>query len=141
MIKIGSFSIGSVVLCELIRPEANNKLSILGVYSADILVPQFPAQLGLSAYIEFTPSKIGPCRVEYRFSAPGGTSELNSEVEIVALGQSAMPLPTVPLMVTEAGPLKVDMKIDDSEWTTILEKRVIQGAVETFPTPVEVPSP
>ncbi|WP_257554165.1 hypothetical protein [Sphingobium sp. CFD-2] len=138
MIKVGNFSVNSVVLCELIRPEANNKLSILGVYSSDIVVSQFPVQLGLSAYVEFTPSKIGPCEVEFRFSAPGGNSELKSEVEVLALGQSAMPLPTVPLVVTETGPAKVEMRVNGSDWTTILEKRVIAGTVGPIPMPVEL---
>ena len=40
------------LLCEAIRPEANNKVSLLGLFGNAILVPQIPTQLANLAIIQ-----------------------------------------------------------------------------------------
>lgn len=42
-------------LCEDIRDEIGNKKSLMGVFSGDILVSEFPARLRVAFYIEYIP--------------------------------------------------------------------------------------
>jgi hypothetical protein len=42
----------SVILCEDIRDETGNKKSLMGVFSGDILVTEFPAKIPVAMYFE-----------------------------------------------------------------------------------------
>jgi hypothetical protein len=130
MHRIGDISVGPAILCELVRPEANNKLSILGVFTGDIVIASFPAVTPLSAYLEFLPNRIGRFGFEFRFSAPKGSqSGFKGEIEATALTQFGLPLPTLPINIAEPGALVLELKVDDSDWVKVLEKRVIAGNV------------
>jgi hypothetical protein len=45
----------NVNLCEDVRNETGNKKSLMGVFSGDILVAEFPAQLRVAFYAEYVP--------------------------------------------------------------------------------------
>jgi hypothetical protein len=121
-------SVGTAILCELIRPEANNKLSILGVFTGDVILARLPSALGLSAYIEMLPHRLGKFEIEFRFMPPGGSeSGFKSELEVSALGPLGLPLPTLLINLTETGPLSLQVKVDHSEWHTVLERKIILG--------------
>jgi hypothetical protein len=55
MTKIGSFR--NVSLCEDVREEVGNKKSLMGVFSGDVVVSQFPAQIRVAFYLEYLPRK------------------------------------------------------------------------------------
>ena len=59
----------NVLLCEDIRDEVGGKHSLMGVFSADITVPSFPAFIQLAAY------------VQYRLN-PGFEGEINGTISI-----------------------------------------------------------
>ena len=46
---------GNVVLCEHVIPGGGNKHSLINVFAGDLLLPQFPAKLGLGFYAEYYP--------------------------------------------------------------------------------------
>jgi hypothetical protein len=43
----------ATLLCDAVRPEANNKLSLLGVFGSAIFVPQVPSQLASLAIVQW----------------------------------------------------------------------------------------
>jgi hypothetical protein len=45
----------NVVVCEDIRQEVHGKWSLMGVFSGDIVVPDFPAQIQIAFYVEYMP--------------------------------------------------------------------------------------
>jgi hypothetical protein len=129
MHKIGAMSVGAVVLCELIRPEVNNKLSILGVFTGDVVLAA-PSIIGLSAYIEMTAHRLGKFQMGFRFVSPDGSeSGFDSELVVTALGTFGLPLPNLPVNLTEPGQLTLQAKVDQSEWHTVLERKIILGEV------------
>lgn len=52
---VGTFR--NVVVCEDVRDEVGNKRSLMGVFSGDITVQQFPAIVQLAVYLEYAPDK------------------------------------------------------------------------------------
>lgn len=45
------------MMCEDVRDELGNKKSIMGIFSGDVLVSEFPAQFRIAFYIEYVPPK------------------------------------------------------------------------------------
>lgn len=132
MHRLGEMSVGSAILCELIRPEANNKLSILGVFTSNVILESLPSVLGLAAYIEMVPHRLGKFDIEFKFILPNGSeNELSSRVEVTAPGPIGLPLPTLPMTLTEVGPLSLQVRVDQSEWHSVLERSIMLGEVST----------
>lgn len=136
MPKVGSINVGSAILCELIRPEANNKLSILGVFTGDVIFAEFPALMAPALYVELMPKRLGKHTFEVRLSEPGGNQcGLRSEMMIASAVQTALPLPPMAILVTGPGEVIFEMKVDESGWVTLLKRKVSLGHVEGFSTP------
>ena len=71
--------------------------------------------------------------MEFRFTTPGGAVKIKTEVQIIEIGPSAMPLPTLPMTVNEPGAVILETRVDGSDWVKILEKRIVSGEVSPFP--------
>lgn len=57
----------NAILCDDIREEVGNKLSLMGIFGGDILVGEFPAQIQLAIFMQYLPSadeEDGPCTIE-----------------------------------------------------------------------------
>jgi hypothetical protein len=58
------------ILCEAIRPEANGKVSLLGVFGEGIFVPQIPSVLGsLGVFQRWRPTAREPAGTRMRIAA------------------------------------------------------------------------
>ena len=85
---IGRF--GTVLLCDDVRREINNKRSIMGNFSGDVLVSAFPAEIPLSFYIEYLPTGED---VDIGLEIQLGTKKsirFNTKIEKVPRGQVAV---------------------------------------------------
>lgn len=126
MLEAGKLSVGSVLICEAIRLEANNKLAVLGVFSGGIVFPELPARMPICAFVELSCNEIGPVSIDFRFTSPDGTSvSIRTEVELTDVGPFALPLPTMDLAINEIGRLKFDIRVDDKDWVALTEKEVL----------------
>lgn len=129
MLKVGDFEVGSIVLCEMIRPELFNKLILLGVFPADICVPVFPFSIQVTPYIELHPTKRGLSRIEYRFiNSSDLAAGIQIEVNVEETGRvTAIPLPPFLVSVQEPGDIHLEMKSGNSDWVRILSRQVSLG--------------
>jgi len=136
--------IRTVIFCEDVRQEAGNKWSVLGVFSADVIVGVVPAAVRLSLYIESEVSQPykGPLDLRLR---------LENEEILVANGQldaqpgiTVLPVPQMVVGIPRGGMLHVDMGIAPDKWVEIGAKRVLVGifkdGVLTAPTTSQQPS-
>lgn len=128
-------SIRNAIICEDIRKEIGNKLTLVGVYSGDIIVGRFPADLWLAFYAEFLPSQSGkiPLQIEMlmgRHRKPlvrvegAMIVEDASDVAVIALPKFRANFP---------GPTAFTFRValDDKKWQVALRKAVRLGEVST----------
>lgn len=128
MIQVGNLSFKNAILCEEIRQEKSNKFILIGVFSGDIVVEKFPAQLGLSAYIEAIVSKPGQSSVWLRLSGPGeGEALIEAVLETTKADEAAtLPLPRMDVSMTCEGTFRLSASEDQDTWVSLIEKEVIQ---------------
>lgn len=119
----------NVVLCDDIRTERNNKLIMVGVYTADLLVPKFPANMRLALYFTVQGAPAGQHEFEVRIIATGSNSGISGTVDVANPQDPIIVVtPPVPVVFPKAGKLKVDFKIGDSGWLKVVTKEVSEGA-------------
>ncbi len=125
------FKVGSVVLCDDIRVEKNEKFILIGVYSGTVIVPGFPTEIGICWWIQNFPHEVG--RFELEVQVIKETSTLVRGIlgyEIRGKEWSAIPLPRTALHLQSPGIMKLQMKLKaGTEWTTIYEFDVKIGEV------------
>jgi hypothetical protein len=120
------FKITSAIICEQCRQELSNKWSLLGVFSGDILIKEFPSTFPISAFLMFDGLPLPTGNLTIRLSYPGGQVEFAGDYEGAdAMGSIA--LPTGSLTVDEAGDLIVEAKLNDGPWMEATRRRVKIG--------------
>jgi hypothetical protein len=82
------------ILCEIIRSETNNKLSLFGLFGAGLFVPNVPAVIPSLAFLQrWSPTDNEPAGTRVVFSlrlrGPGG-------VDLIILGPTEVVVPPPP---------------------------------------------
>ncbi len=124
------FKVGAVVTCDDIRIEQNNKFILIGVYNGTIVVPAFPAVLGLCWWIQIFPEKLGRSDLEIRIIKDDGAVLLRAAlgIDLSVEEWSAIALPQTPLQLQGAGHTKLQMKEkNETDWTTVVTFEVKVG--------------
>lgn len=122
----------NAVLCDDIRQEKNNKYILIGVFSGDVVVPQFPATLALSLYAEYFSDTPGQQNATLIYALSGEKKiEAHAKISIRSPGTATLALPPVPIEFPEPGELTISVQLTDSEPFELLRKQVIQGTVAT----------
>lgn len=118
----------AAVLCEFCRPELNNKYTLIGVFSGDIQVENFPAAFPVSAYVELSGVPVGHHRLSIEMGVSG--TEFRFDADMEAAGPlGAFPFPQAMVNVAGPGPIFIRLKFDDGEWIEALSRNLIQGPV------------
>lgn len=126
MIKVGDLKLKNVIVCDDIRVEKSNKLILIGVFPADILVKELPAAVSLAIYIDGNISRSGDNTAKFRFSGPGDDSaELAVGFKQVE-NQTKFSLrtPRFEMLIEQEGVFKIELE-NNGKWATIAEKLVI----------------
>jgi hypothetical protein len=128
--------IKSVVVCDDVRREENGKDILIGVYSSGILVPQLPATLSLSFWIQFRARDAGEIAADFRLM--GGEdvkfAEVHGRLQMAKPGIGSLALGPIPVALQVLRPLTLQFKQGDRDWTTIEEIPVEKGAPIVFPS-------
>ena len=120
----------AAVLCEDVRREENGKQILIGVYSGDIVSMGFPANLGLSVWVNAEVSQTGKGSFQIKFVLDGSDMNANMDAEVEVLNSESpigIASPTLPLSVPRPTTLRVMWKVADGDWEELLSKRVIQA--------------
>lgn len=123
-------SVRTVIFCEDVRQEAGNKWSILGVFSADIIIGVVPAAIRLALYIESEVSRPYKGALGYRLRLESeeifaATGQLHAEVGIVV-----MPIPQMAVNLPRVGKLHIDMGVSPDKWVEIGSKEIRIGTIK-----------
>lgn len=119
----------NVLLCDDIRQEANGKYIVIGIYSGDVLVPEFPTQLVFATYIEFVPERAGEQQFHFRLVGPDGPmAGVQGKFGVAEAGPHvALPIPGLPVSIKQPCDMLVQVSFDGQNWTTALKKPVRIG--------------
>jgi len=127
-VRFTGVTIQNALLCDDVRRELNNKCTLVGVYSGDIIIPELPATAGLAFYIEGKVSRTHePIPLEIRLSGPG-KEKATLQMEIVPNeGQPGMSLasPRMQIYLQNEGAFEIAMRDPGGAWKTLISKRVI----------------
>lgn len=125
MPKIGDFDIKTTILCDDVRQESGTgKYILIGVFTGDILVREFPAQVQLALYIEID-GPAGHHDVELRLSGPqAGEGILNISLDAETDGVGAVTTPRITVAMESEGTFRADWRVAGGDWENILSKQV-----------------
>jgi len=123
------------VICEDIRQEINGKYILIGVFSADIRVVQFPIPVSFALWLPTIAEGTGSVNIEVRIVSPTGAflAQAKANVEIGVAGRGAIPVPPAVVQIQEPGMLKFQVKVESGEWETVAEIEARQGVVLISP--------
>ena len=133
MTKESKISIRGAILCDDVRKEDNGKILLIGVYSSDILVRQFPFKKNLCLWLH-GPAERGEYKIQVRVSVTAednseARQEVKQEIEVEFQpkenAEISISLLGVPLAIQEQGHVIIDVKhagLDD--WTELTRKEV-----------------
>ena len=121
------------ILCEDIREELNRKYSLFGVFSGDIHVPHFPANIKMAIYVEFLGFPKGEHDVGGEVTY-GGTAIFKLEAKMNVLeGQVAvLIMPSIFVPIAEEGQLEIKVKGADGEPRTVISKHISVGEIPSL---------
>jgi hypothetical protein len=118
----------SVIICDDVRREQNGKDILIGVYSGDILVQNFPFILPLSMWMEYAPPKSGPndifIRIHYGQQPP---SLVKATVEVIDSSTVGIPLSGFVIQGDKPDDLVVEYSADGTTFTVVKRKLVKQA--------------
>lgn len=126
----------SFLLCDMVVVDTFNKYTLVGVYTNDIISPEFPVRLRLALYGEFIPTNAGNHNIEMDFKLDdkpfakvriGISAAKSNEASVISVPGFEVgidrPLAfTVTAIVNGAGRPK-----------EVLRKRIIQGPIPSHP--------
>jgi len=118
----------SCILCDDIRREANNKYSLMGVYSNDILVSEIPVKFSISFWVEFLTKFEKKMDITFRLASRSlegkgrkkqvvrldGTIEAKIPVESISL-----PIPKLSLKFEQEEMLFFEYQLPGGRWKEI----------------------
>jgi hypothetical protein len=122
-----STNLRAALLCEDVRLEQGGKFTIVGVFANDIIVSQFPANLSLSAFIEYIPPKAGPFELRYSFLAGDKLlAHMRGDLFVNEPGTvAALYLPRINVTLAGEAELRLEMAIGNEPPETIIRRRVM----------------
>ena len=106
---------------------------LIGVYSGDVVSSVFPANLGLSVWINANVIRAGSGALKIKYVLDGSDLNASMDAEFTALNVESpigIASPTLPLTVPRPTTLRVMWQVGDSDWEEVLSKRVIEAAKE-----------
>lgn len=132
-----SIKFGNVVLCDDIRLEVRNKISLVGMLANDVFLDQIPSIQWFAIYIEFFPAELGPLNVGVSITL-GPTPVFLGRVDlnIVDLDtRGVITLPRFPVPVEQEGDFIVALDFPN-ERHEVLKRRFLRGEpMKWFPDP------
>lgn len=126
----------TILLCEDVRQEINGKFMIAGIYSNDIKVKEFPANLALMMYAQVDMQMLRIAnKVYFRFFADR-IKPLRMEVDINSFKSDSEDVTSavfvVPRFIAKLdGPnfINFDVSINQKNWHRLFRKKVSHGPV------------
>ncbi len=128
MNELGSINIAYAIACDDIRQEANGKFILIGVYSGNIGLSSFPAQIGIGFWMIAKPSKKGEYHIQFRVQILGESDpvvggEMTAHVRDEQQ-EAVLIIPPIPILIPSPSDLTLQYREGDSAWNIVCAMRV-----------------
>lgn len=125
-----STRISTVIFCDDIIKELSGKEILIGVYSGNIQVNSYPAQLRLSLWIEFEADAPDQGHWELQVATPSGNPpiQVDFDMEVKSAGSSSMSMVGLPVRLESDGEIAVSSRRDTGDWRIVKRKPVLRVA-------------
>ncbi len=124
----------TVILCDHLTQDVQNKHSAIGIYSGDISVSRMPADLRLSLFLIFIPHTDGENTVELEFSFDEASAAKGVANISVTKANAPVPMmfPQMDFNVTKNTNFRIYATVAGGERELLLDKKIyIDGASES----------
>jgi len=127
--NINKIVVQSALICEDIRFEINGKHILVGVYSSDIGVSQFPTRMSLCSWVQFYSKIAGDVQIGIRVITPKeidvfnmtGTARFQQEETVATIL-----IPNFDFEIQQEGDFLIQLKENDNEWRNILSLPILK---------------
>lgn len=121
-----SAKITSIIICDDVRREINNKEILIGVYSGSITVPSYPATLRLALWIEMETEQKELNHWAIKIETPSGNPpiEVEFDAETSDPGTSSLTMGGLPIRLEHDGEVVVSAKLNDGAFFVVKRKPV-----------------
>lgn len=125
-------TIRNVILCEDIRSEIGNKKSIMGIFSGDVIVAEFPARIQFAVYMEYIPEETSePHEIELDMMADDNRiAEIKVKVTKPAAGVTSLIIPRAIVAFEKEASYSIFASISQGPRFEILRKKIQKGEVQ-----------
>lgn len=119
-----TFKIRSILFCDDVRKEVTGKYIIIGVYTADVTVNQYPVDFLLSLWVELEFEELGSYEIDMRIISPSGNPpvEVNFTANINHGRISSVAIRALPIRLERDGEIEVVVKNSSGIW--LVEKTI-----------------
>lgn len=127
--------IETVLVCDDIREEITHKLTLIGVYSGDLAVPELPSNFSLAFYLVMTAHEPGEFALNLRVSSTDAANLAQIDVGFgVAAGANgtvmgknfALFTPKIPITIPAPGELVLSARWgEQGKFRPVLRKSII----------------
>lgn len=127
----------TAVMCDDIRQETNGKLILIGVYTNDVLVLQYPVNLELAFWLMLKFENVGEYKLKLMLCS-------NDDVVIAEVGVTASVrdaskevsfiTPRFPAVFMSDADIYLKVQTDDGVESVVLKRRIMKGSVPSHLT-------
>lgn len=116
----------TVLLCDHVILDIQNKHSAIGIYTGDIVVSDLPATLRLSLFMIFVPNREGENTIELEFFLDGavaGNAVVTPSVQKAGVS-TPIALSDFEAIIVKDTRLSLSVKVNGREIGTVLDKKI-----------------
>jgi uncharacterized protein (UPF0218 family) len=125
-------SVELAIACEDVREERGNKISVMGMFTDQVAVAEFPADIRVAFFFTVRSPEIQNVPLKVRVTVDGEEAGL-AVVHLVyttAAKLANVILPMGAIRLQDEGHFAISMRVEDSEeWVEVLRKTVTRGPV------------
>lgn len=138
------FTLG--LMCDDVRREITGKDILIGVYSSNIIILNFPSALNIALWMQFHADEAGSTLVEIRVVDQENRQILHmgANFEIQNAGSGSFFTPPTAVLIEAPGSISLQARQADGEWTNLASLPVLappEGYNPFFQTNAAPPPP
>jgi hypothetical protein len=130
---MNAFKVLAALVCDDVRREDNGKEIIIGLYSADIRLPGFPANMRLVFWMQVLVETTEQAKFQFRVMGPNEAQLVTADVVLESSPPAgtvgSIPL-VVPIQIQSVGILRLELRDGpESEWEEVKRISVAQTVI------------
>ena len=122
------YQVLNALLCEDARKDKLEKDILIGVFSGNISVSEFPANIPLAVWLNLAVSGAGKDAINVRLTCPGRNNTISGRFELekkeAARELISVSTPTALVNLKKPGKLRFQIQQASGRWKTVLSKDV-----------------